>query len=126
MQRMSRDIDISNRKVQETIELLSQQTSSEILLPEMEAEKNCKSLEMSEQFAECLAHETIEDAKLIVAVSLKDDIPTHAPEDEEVGNKASIMQWLSLSKHPDGWNEDNAQKSHSETVGATVALDSND
>ena len=53
MQRMSRDIDISNRKVQETIELLSQQNSSEILLPEMEAEKNCKSLEMSEQFAEC-------------------------------------------------------------------------
>ena len=126
MQRMSRDIDISNRKVQETIELLSQQTSSEILLPEMEAEKNCKSLEMSEHFAECLAHETIEDAKLIVAVSLKDDIPTHAPEDEEVGNKASIMQWLSLSKHPDGWNEDNAQKSHSETLGSTVALDSND
>ena len=123
---MSEDIDFSNQRVQETIDFLSQQTCPQ--LPNIKANKDetrRNDKEISEKFAENLAHETLEDVKLIVAVSQKNDITVKIPEASEVidngnenqeSNKASIMQWLTLSKHPDAWNEDNQQNADPETT----------
>ena len=69
MKRMTEDIDRSNQKVLETIDFLSKQTCSESKTKaKKKDEERGKDNVISEQFAENLAHETLEDAKLIVAV----------------------------------------------------------
>ena len=127
MNRMSADIDFSNQRVQETIEFLSQPTFTETSNTETPRKDN----ETSKKFAENLAYETIEDAKLIIAVSQKNDITVNALESStkidsemkdkghdmknEEGDNASMMQCLSLSKPSDDLIEDNPQNDNPES-----------
>ena len=135
MKRMSKNIDISNQKVLETIEFLSHQS------PDRDTTVNST----TDNFADNLATEAIEDAKIVLVVSQKPDIldkpgkelnnsseiypnlhvenkcernedeqeqehPSVLPTDSENsgGNKDSILAWLSLSKHPSNWNHENS------------------
>ena len=144
MKRMSKNIDISNQKVLETIEFLSHQS------PDRDTTVNST----TDNFADNLATEAIEDAKIVLVVSQKPDIidkpgkemnnsseiypnlhvenncernedeqeqehPSVLPSNSENrgGNKDSILAWLSLSKHPSNWNHENsdAQKEAEES-----------
>ena len=127
MNRMSADIDFSNQRVQETREFLSQPTCTETSNTQTPRKDN----ETSKKFAENLAYETIEDAKLIIAVSQKNDITVNALESStkidsemkdkghdmknEEGDNASMMQCLSLSKPSDDLIEDNPQNDNPES-----------